>query len=125
MARTRNQGSKWIRPAKRVAIYLRDGMACAYCGLHLEAGIVLTLDHVVPCELGGSNEASNLITACLSCNSSKQDRPLGAFLATLLDRGVDVAHLGERITAHTARDLAPFLVAAKASLAARGESVDE
>ena len=31
-------GSKWIRPDKRLAIYLRDGLACAWCGHALEDG---------------------------------------------------------------------------------------
>lgn len=26
------QGMNWCRPATRLAIYLRDGMACTYCG---------------------------------------------------------------------------------------------
>ena len=29
-------GSKWIRPEKRMAIYLRDGLACVYCGEGVE-----------------------------------------------------------------------------------------
>jgi 5-methylcytosine-specific restriction endonuclease McrA len=113
MARTRNQGSKWIRPVKRQAIYLRDGLCCAYCARGLEDGVVLTLDHVLACELGGSNEASNLITCCLSCNSSKQDLTTRSWFAVLRDRGVDTATLGPKIRRHTARDLAPYLAQAR------------
>ena len=61
-------GGKWIRPDKRLAIYLRDGLACAYCGATMEQGdTFLTLDHVVPPELGGSNAPSNLVCCCRSC----------------------------------------------------------
>lgn len=114
MARTRNQGSKWIRPAKRLAIYLRDGCACAYCGATLEDGAVLTLDHVLACELGGSNDESNLVTCCLSCNSSKRDLPMRAWFATLRDRGVSTDDISRRIRRLTRRDLEPYKAEAKA-----------
>ena len=50
------QGSSWIRPEKRRRIYLRDGYACVYCG---GTPAELTLDHVQPRGLGGSNESSS------------------------------------------------------------------
>ena len=34
------------RPEKRLAIYLRDDMACIYCGIGIEEAGTLTLDHV-------------------------------------------------------------------------------
>ncbi len=61
-------GSKWIRPERRRAIYARDNWQCVYCG----ADDSLTLDHVVPRAEGGGNESENLVTACLSCNSSRK-----------------------------------------------------
>ena len=39
------------------------------------------LDHVKPVAEGGDNSFENLVTACLDCNSTKQKRPLGDFLA--------------------------------------------
>lgn len=113
MARTRNQGSKWIRPVKRVAIYLRDGARCIYCGRGIEDGATLSLDHVTACELGGSNEASNLVTACISCNSAKQDLTTREWFVVLRDRGVDTDALGPKIRRHVRRDLAPYLAQAK------------
>ena len=70
-------GGKWIRPEKRLALYIRDSFTCAYCGSDLRdaAAESVTLDHLVPRSAGGSNDATNLITACRSCNSSRQDRP--------------------------------------------------
>jgi 5-methylcytosine-specific restriction endonuclease McrA len=117
MARTRNQGSKWIRPAKRLAIYNRDGFCCAYCGAKAEEGIMLTLDHVVACELGGSNHETNLVTACLSCNSSKQDSTTRGWFEILRDRGIDTSKVGPRIRRLTAKPL--DMEAGKALLAAR------
>ena len=76
-------GGKWIRPAKRVAIYLRDGMACVWCGAAAEDGAALTLDHVVPWSRGGNNRAANLVTACRACNSARGNRSAAAYARTV------------------------------------------
>ena len=101
-ARKRNQGSHWIRPTKRLAIYLRDGLACAYCGATIEDGARLTLDHLRPVSRGGSNEAANLVTCCHRCNSARGNRPWTRFaeaVAEYLDHGVQA----EDITRHISR----------------------
>ena len=74
-------GSHWIAPAKRAAIYERDGWECAYCGRGprakrnpKQAQLILTLDHLTPRCQGGDNTAHNLVTACQKCNSSRQER---------------------------------------------------
>lgn len=72
-------GSNWIRRDKRLAIYLRDGMSCVWCGAGVEDGVSLTLDHLEPRSHGGTNESTNLVTACLSCNSKRQDRSMVEF----------------------------------------------
>jgi hypothetical protein len=72
-------GMKWIRSDKRLAIYLRDGLACAYCGEGVEDGVSLTLDHLLPRSDGGDNDASNLITACHRCNSARGARSVAEF----------------------------------------------
>src|SRR5574343_1436118 len=51
----------------RWRIFERDNFTCCYCGSRR----YLTVDHVVPQSGGGSDEDSNLITACKSCNSRK------------------------------------------------------
>lgn len=75
-------GSKWIRKAKRVAIYMRDDWTCVYCETSLRAAptSACTLDHVVPRSAGGSNDASNLVTACLTCNATRRDMRLRDFV---------------------------------------------
>jgi len=98
-------GSKWCRPSTRLAIYNRDGFCCAYCGAHAEDGIVLTLDHVLAVELGGTNAVTNLVTACLSCNSAKQDKGTREWFAYLRDQGIDTAKVGPRIRRLTVREL--------------------
>lgn len=105
VGRKAGSGSGWIRKDKRLAIYLRDGCACAYCGLAVEDGAELTLDHVLACELGGTNEATNLVTACLSCNSAKRDLTIRAWFRVLRDRGVDTSAMSAFIRRATARKL--------------------
>lgn len=55
------------------AIFRRDKYTCQYCG---HRGNVLTLhvDHVVPTSRGGTDNPSNLVTACWSCNLEKGTR---------------------------------------------------
>ena len=73
--------SQWIRDNRRHAIYARDAWTCCYCG-EVVSDQELTLDHVRARHNGGGNETANLVTACKSCNSSKQDRALAAFART-------------------------------------------
>lgn len=75
----RNQGMNWISQKKRLAIYLRDGLACAYCGNTIEDGARLTLDHLKPYSKGGDNKETNLVTCCLKCNSSRGNRSVRSF----------------------------------------------
>jgi len=44
---------------------------CHYCN-----GIADTADHIIPVSQGGTNELSNLLPACRSCNSTRQDRTM-------------------------------------------------
>jgi 5-methylcytosine-specific restriction endonuclease McrA len=64
----------------RLKIYERDGYRCRYCGKQLTPHTV-TLDHVKPVAEHGDNSHENLLTACLECNSRKNIRNLGDFLA--------------------------------------------
>lgn len=61
--------SEWRK--LRDAVLSRDNNRCQYCGRGPETGS-LHCDHVLPLFKGGSNELSNLVTACKSCNSSKR-----------------------------------------------------
>lgn len=97
------QGSKWIKPAKRLAIYERDQFRCVYCG---SSGCELTLDHVRSVECGGSNDQANLVTACKSCNSAKQDKTVKAFvlyMQSTIGLTVDLTDVQRRIRNQTRR----------------------
>jgi 5-methylcytosine-specific restriction endonuclease McrA len=79
-------GSNWIRKERRLAIYLRDGLACVYCGASVEDGATLSLDHVRPHSKDGGTASSNLVTCCRKCNSSRGNRGLREFCKS--DHGV-------------------------------------
>lgn len=51
-------------------VWARDGFKCLFCG-RLMGDVSLTVDHFVPLESGGSNDPSNLISACRKCNKRK------------------------------------------------------
>jgi len=74
----RNSGADWIWRPRRFAIYERDAWTCLVCGESRAMRIAngLSLDHVMPRSAGGSNEASNLITVCIPCNSARCDLPV-------------------------------------------------
>lgn len=73
---------RWIRVDKRLAVYLRDGFRCLCCGRDLRDADPrdVTLDHAKARCDGGSNHESNIYTACVSCNSRRQDKPLYDFV---------------------------------------------
>ena len=112
-------GGKWIRPDKRLAIYLRDGLQCAYCGRCVEDGIHLQLDHYVRVQDGGTNESNNLVTCCRSCNSSKQNLTIRTWYRCLRERGIDTLKVQGRARGLMRRDLKPYRDLAKDIIAGR------
>lgn len=52
----------------RFEVLRRDEFTCRYCRSRDNA---LTVDHVVPVALGGSDDPSNLVAACKDCNAGK------------------------------------------------------
>jgi hypothetical protein len=61
----------------RYEVLRRDNHACRYCGA-TAPDVKLTVDHVTPQALGGSDDPSNLVTACDACNSGKTSVPADA-----------------------------------------------
>ena len=52
----------------RQSVFIRDAYTCQYCGASDQK---LHCDHILPMSRGGTNELSNLATACKACNLSK------------------------------------------------------
>lgn len=119
------QGMNWIRQDKRLAIYLRDGLACCYCGHSVEDGASLSLDHLTPHSKGGCNHESNLVTACERCNKSRGNRSVRAFsraVAEYLDHGVEAREIESHVRACARRSLKPHRAEAKQMISRRGSA---
>ena len=59
----------------RFSVFSRDGFTCKYCGRQSDS-VKLVIDHIKPVCDGGTNEETNLITACEECNQGKSGTPL-------------------------------------------------
>lgn len=71
-----------VRPSLRFAIYARDKFDCVWCRSvfpPLMDGAGLVLDHLLPRSQGGSDDPTNLVTACVSCNAARQDRSVAEY----------------------------------------------
>ncbi len=56
----------------RRSILLRDRFRCQYCGERFDRAD-LTFDHVIPRSAGGKTEWTNILSACVACNTAKRD----------------------------------------------------
>lgn len=112
----KSRGAKWCYPTTRWAVYLRDGLACVYCGVTLdhliEAGgeNFLTADHWNPRAAGGTNHPTNLITACYECNVRKNH---GTVRSLCEAQGLDYAAVLARSRRRRKRDIEQYRPAAK------------
>ena len=52
-------------------ILRRDNYTCQYCG---KQHLPLTIDHIIPRDMGGKDEWENLVCACVKCNGKKGNR---------------------------------------------------
>lgn len=117
------QGMNFVRVDLRIALYLRDGLACCYCGSGIEDGAKLTLDHLTPVSATGKadNSPENLVTCCHKCNSSRGNRDFRLFavqVAAYLDHGISAESIVAHIEATVQRPV--DRVQAREILARRG-----
>lgn len=82
-----SRSSGWIRRERREAIFERDGHECVYCRAP-DDNIARPHgpDHLRPRSKGGGNEATNLVTACHRCNSSKRGLTLSEYVTDVDER---------------------------------------
>lgn len=64
MSKYSSRGTDWARVRARVLA--RDDSTCAYCGRE-----ATTVDHIIAKANGGTDDESNLISACSPCNGRK------------------------------------------------------
>ena len=67
----------------RKEIFKRDNYTCQYCN---KVGGILECDHIIPYSKGGSNDITNLITACRKCNRQKKDKSVEEFITWKLNK---------------------------------------
>ena len=65
---------RFRRQVTNTFLFARDGYRCQYC--HRPQGELrhrecLTRDHLIPLSRGGTNEWTNVVTACSPCNTRK------------------------------------------------------
>jgi 5-methylcytosine-specific restriction endonuclease McrA len=68
---------RFRRQVTNTFLFARDQYRCQYCGrssAELKPRESLTRDHVIPLSRGGSNEWTNVVTACSPCNTRKANR---------------------------------------------------
>ena len=65
----------------RREVFRRDNYTCQYCGRHT---MDLTIDHIVPRHMGGTQSWTNVVAACSTCNHRKGGRTLSESGMSLL-----------------------------------------
>lgn len=76
LKKTKSSNKKSVSKAKVQKLIERDGQKCHYCNCDLVPSELyrpdgLSVDHVVPQALGGTNRLDNLVLACRRCNGEK------------------------------------------------------
>ena len=86
----------------RFEVLRRDNYTCRYCRA---TDAPLTIDHVKPTVLGGSDDPSNLVAACKDCNAGKSSSaPDAAMVAQVNDDAIRWAQAVHRAVEMLAED---------------------
>ena len=65
---------KFRRQVTNTFLFARDDYRCQFCGrtaVEFKFRECLTRDHLIPLSRGGTNDWTNVVTACSSCNTRK------------------------------------------------------
>ncbi len=87
-----------LNKSERLQIYNKCNHRCAYCGCGIEYKD-MQVDHVKPLRIGGTDELSNMLPACRSCNHYKATLDVEGFRKYI-----------EGIPSRLDRDSIPFAV---------------
>ncbi len=67
---------RFRRQVTNTFLFARDRYRCQYCGrlgAELKHRETLTRDHLIPISRGGTNDWTNVVTACSPCNTRKSN----------------------------------------------------
>jgi hypothetical protein len=86
-----------ISGAVQQKVWAADNFSCQYCGGKL-GHVFMTVDHLMPLELGGANDITNFVTACKPCNKAKGSQEPREWCASrsINYEGI-IHHLAERV----------------------------
>lgn len=88
------------------ALYARGMNRCVYCGATEGP---MHLDHIIPRSQGGPDRADNLVVACASCNSRRQDMSVRRYMRYLREQlcwtGAQTTACLRRVRAELARTI--------------------
>lgn len=91
-----------ISKRTRFEVLRRDNYTCRYCR---SAENALTVDHVTPVALGGSDAPDNLVAACKDCNAGKSSSaPDSSLVADIAQDAVRWAKAIEEVAAIRSAD---------------------
>jgi HNH endonuclease len=90
---------KGLSKRLRFSVFKRDLFTCQYCGA-TPPRVVLEVDHIEPVAEGGSDDESNLVTACFDCNRGKAAISLSVVPESLADRAARVAEAEEQLAGY-------------------------
>ena len=77
------RGSREHIPGRlRYDVLAKSGGVCVACGVSAQER-ALEVDHIVPVNMGGPNDISNLQALCYKCNAQKRDRDKTDFVRVL------------------------------------------
>lgn len=69
----RQQERSKVTAGVRAKVLARDRYRCRHCGISVDLGAVLHIDHIIPISKGGTSDLGNLQTLCQTCNLGKSN----------------------------------------------------
>lgn len=81
--------------SKKQAVWNKSNGRCWYCGIQTirkppvtHSSVECCLDHLVPWFEGGTNQVSNLVPACRSCNAGKRQLNTEGYRLLVARKGI-------------------------------------
>ena len=91
MARHRPCGSSYARFKLKQQLSEAQNHRCCYCHVHFSddrtSPYYATYEHVIPISHGGTNELSNLVVACYTCNITRGNRYSAEDFSNIIHHG--------------------------------------